>query len=103
MPVTEDANQGGNPTVKLQLGRLQHQAGLREAGMRSLHDALQAYSRASTESHGGGYVEDHIAGVHIQFSRAYEAEGKLAEALREREQGLEVIQKEFSQSPQSFT
>jgi tetratricopeptide (TPR) repeat protein len=47
-------------------------------------------------------VEDHIAGVHVQFSRAYEGEGKLAEALREREQGLEVIQKEFSQSPQSL-
>jgi serine/threonine protein kinase len=96
------ANQGGNPTVKLQLGRLQHQAGLREAGMRSLNDALLAYSRASTESHGGGYIEDHLGGVHIQLSRAYEAEGKLAEALSEREQGLEVIQKEFSQSPQSL-
>jgi tetratricopeptide (TPR) repeat protein len=70
--------------------------------MRSLNDALQAYSRASTESHGGGYIEDHLGGVHIQLSRAYEAEGKLAEALSEREQGLEVIQKEFSQSPQSL-
>ena len=98
----QESQTKGNPTVKLQLGRIQHQAGLREAGMRSLQDALQAYSRTSTESHGGGYVEDHIAGVHIQFSRAYEAEGKLAEALREREQGLAVIQKEFSQSPQSF-
>jgi serine/threonine protein kinase len=93
---------GGNPTVQLQLGRLQHQMGLHEAGMRSLRDALQAYSDTARESHAGGYVEDHIAGVHIQLSRAYEAEGKLAEALREREQGLEVIQKEFSQSPQSF-
>ncbi len=92
----------GNPTVKLQLGRLQHQAGLSAEGMRSLHDALQSYSDAARESHGGGYVEDHIAGVHIQFSRAYEADGKFSEALLEREQGIEVIQKEFSQSPQSF-
>jgi len=67
--------------------------------MRSLHDALQAYSQAATESVGGGHVEDHIAGVHIQISRAYEVEGKLAEALREREQGPDVIQKELSQSP----
>jgi serine/threonine protein kinase len=93
---------GGNPTVHLQLGRLQHQMGLHEAGMRSLRNALQAYSDTARESHAGGYVEDHIAGVHIQLSRAYEAEGKLVESLREREQGLDVIQKEFSQSPQSF-
>ena len=98
----KDRKTNGQPTVNLQLGRLQHQAGLHEAGMRSLRDALRVYSDSARESHGGGYVEDHIAGVHIQFSRAYEAEGQLAEALRERELGLDIIQKEFSQSPQSF-
>jgi tetratricopeptide (TPR) repeat protein len=88
-------------TVKLQLGRLQHEAGLREQGRRTLQEALQAYSEAASKAH-GGYVQDHIAGVHIQISGILEAEGKIEESLREREQALEVLEKEFSQDPQSI-
>jgi tetratricopeptide (TPR) repeat protein len=89
-------------TLNFQLGRLQWQAGLREQGMRSLQSALQFYLRQKSETHGSGYVADHIAGVHIQFSRVYEAEGRFAESLRERQQALEVLEDESSQNPQSI-
>lgn len=88
--------------VKIQLGRLLHQAGFRERGVRLLREALQSFLVAERENHGSGFTTDRIVGVHVQLSRANEAEGKFSEALQEREQSLEILEKEFLEDSQSI-
>jgi tetratricopeptide (TPR) repeat protein len=88
--------------VNLQLGRLQSLAGLREPGIRSLEAALDSYNATALRSHGVAFIDDHIASARFQLSRAYENGGKLAEAFAQREQALAIVEKEFSQSPESI-
>jgi serine/threonine protein kinase len=92
----------GGAIVRLQLGRLQLQVGMREAGWQSLREALRAFSVAAATTHDSGYVLDHLAGAHIQLSRAAEAEGKFAEALREREQAMACLDKLAAPQPRSL-
>jgi serine/threonine protein kinase len=79
--------------ILLQLGRLQHQAGLREQGVRTLQDCLSALQKEPASSSGNEYLQHRIAAVHSRLGNAAEVEGDFAEALREREIAIEILQR----------
>ncbi len=85
--------------IRLQLGRLQHQAGLREQGILSLRESLRELLAISPSN---DYTRGRIAGVHIRLGSAAETDGKLAEALSEREQGSAILEEQLAGDPRSL-
>jgi serine/threonine protein kinase/tetratricopeptide (TPR) repeat protein len=89
----ETAEANTRALIRLQLGRLQHQAGLREQGVRTLKDCLSELQRELGSSPGNEYLLHRIAAVHSRLGNAAEVEGNFADALAEREIAIEILQR----------
>ncbi len=76
----------GTVLIRFQLGRLEHQAGMKEQGIRVLRDALQAMLTT-----GEGGTRNRIARTYLRLGVAAEEDGDLAEADRNLEKAIETV------------
>jgi len=76
----------GTVLIRFQLGRLQHQTGKKEEGIRTLRQTLQAMLTT-----GEGATPDRIARTYSRIAQALEQDGDLAEAVRYLDKAVETI------------
>jgi tetratricopeptide (TPR) repeat protein len=79
------------------LVRLEFQAGLRDQGIRTLREA----ERGLQANNPGQPPNSRIASIHGRLANAAEQEGNLAEALRERQQGIRILEAESQRARES--
>lgn len=85
--------------VRMRLGTLQHQAGLRAQGVRTLQDSLSDLTtllESPTPNHFA------LADVHSQLGNAAEVEGNYTEALRERAQAIQILEEQFGRNQEDL-
>jgi tetratricopeptide (TPR) repeat protein len=95
-PDSSDVNKA---LIRFQLGRLQHQAGLRERGILTLRESLKGMLEGSPSMPPSDYQRGRVGGAHLRLSSAEEEDGNLAEALREREEGMAILEEQFAGNP----
>jgi tetratricopeptide (TPR) repeat protein len=90
---SETPEVGPRALILLQLRRLQHQAGQRTQGVRTLEDCLTALQKELGSGSANEYLQHRIAAVHARLGDAAEVEGNFAGALAEREIAIEILQR----------
>jgi tetratricopeptide (TPR) repeat protein len=92
-----DNTPSGTGMIRMQLGRLQHQAGLRAEGVRTLRQSLDELEALGW----GQQVAFRIARVHSELGEAAQVEGDLAGSVRERQVGIKILEEQLNVSQQN--